>query len=738
MAVMPAAGLLFVVLLQVPGGAASQSASISGRVTDSASGQPLSRIVVTLSSADRATQVEALTDKEGQFEFAGLTPGKYAVDADNDDHVATYLRQPFGAEVEMASGESRTNVDIRMTRALGIEGHVFDPQGEPLRGANVSAIHADGTTPGAHAATTDDLGRYRLFGLPAGRYRVCAAALDAQNTSVFGARPVRTCYPDMSLTSQDSFNIDIHMQPGDASGASVDAMNALGAGDSAESATIRGVVIDKPSGRPIPRAVVRLGFRGPSQSPVDLVAGTNADGTFTFTGLRPGLYDGFATAPGHVPSSVLDRQSSPLVAQKGETLRVSAALPRAYTVTVRLVDGFDMPIYDVGISVRSLDGGGHEPFRQSSDDLGRVRLADLAPGRYIVCAEPAGYGVSMAAVRQQKRDRVLRTCYPSVSSEAEARPVTLGNADLEDLEIRMARGHTPTISGTILDASGAPAPRALVELSKFTTTGVSSSAFAVHADGRFEITNVQPGKYAIEATTTDREAAFVPVSLDDQDIENLVVAMRRTVTVPGRITFDDPTALPSGSGRAPLSLEARLADDRLPNAGSMREATANSNDTFTLEDLFGTRRLDVRNVPSGWYVKAIRYGPKDVTDQPIDFKDDGGTLEIVLSSRGATLSGTVAEVVDERVPRALVFLFRAPLNKDDTPRLAASLTSVSGNFTFGPLREGDYFIVAVPPDTRYPHPEDWDYMAQLAALGERVTLADIDQRTVDLHVVSVR
>jgi hypothetical protein len=29
-------------------------------------------------------------------------------------------------------------------------------------------------------------------------------------------------------------------------------------------------------------------------------------------------------------------------------------------------------------------------------------------------------------------------------------------------------------------------------------------------------------------------------------------------------------------------------------------------------------------------------------------------------------------------------------------------------------------------------------MAQLAALGERVTLADIDQRTVDLHVVSVR
>jgi protocatechuate 3,4-dioxygenase beta subunit len=738
--VVRAAGLLVALFLQVTGAAAPQSAAISGHVTDKGSGQPLPRIVVTLSSTDRARQVETLTDKEGRYEFAGLTAGTYAIEADNDDHVATYLRQSLGADVELAANESRTNVDVRMTRALGIEGRVFDPQGEPLRGANVSATYADGTTPGARSATTDDLGGYRLFGLRPGRYSVCAAALDGPNTpAAFGVRPVRTCYPDMSLTSQDSFNIDIHMQPGEAPGASVDASNPLAAGDSADFATIRGVVIDKESARPIPRAVVHLGFQGASRSPVDLAAETNADGTFAFTGLPPGRYQGFANASGHVPAGLTDRENgSQFTVQKGETVRVSAGLPRAYALNVRLVDTFDMPISGIGVSVRSLGGTGHAPFTQSSDDLGRVRLGDLAPGRYIVCAEPGGYSVSTQPVRPQKRDRLLRSCYPSASDEVEAQPITLGNADLDDLEIRMGRGHTPSISGMILDASGAATSRALVQFSKYTTTGMTARAFEVHSDGRFEITNVQPGAYAMQATG-DREAAFVPIRIDEADIENLVVAMRKTMTVTGRITVDDPsTALPRDSSRAPVVLSARLADDRLPNAGSSLDATANSDGTFTLEDMFGRRRLEVRSVPSGWYVKTIRYNTNDVTDQPIEFKDDGGILEIVLSNRGATLGGTVAEVVDKRMPRAQIFLFRASVIRDDPPRLAASVTSISGNYTFGPLREGDYFIVAVPPDARYPRPDDWAYLAQLAALGERVTVAEQDQRTVDLHVVSAR
>jgi 5-hydroxyisourate hydrolase-like protein (transthyretin family) len=44
------------------------SGTISGRVTEQGSGQPLPRIVVTLVSADR-TPIEEVTDADGRYRF---------------------------------------------------------------------------------------------------------------------------------------------------------------------------------------------------------------------------------------------------------------------------------------------------------------------------------------------------------------------------------------------------------------------------------------------------------------------------------------------------------------------------------------------------------------------------------------------------------------------------------------------------------------------------------------------
>ncbi len=167
--------------------------------------------------------------------------------------------------------------------------------------------------------------------------------------------------------------------------------------------------------------------------------------------------------------------TSDLTVRTGEVLQVSAALPVAYAINVRLVDQFDAPVSGIGVAVRSLDAGRtiatSLAFANSSDDLGHVRVSGMGPGRYVVCAEPTDYGATAPTAQPQKHDRLLRTCYPSTAAEAEAQPVTIGAADIDDLELRMVRGRALSIAGTILDASGAPAPRAAVAFTKYSDTG---------------------------------------------------------------------------------------------------------------------------------------------------------------------------------------------------------------------------------------------------------------------------
>jgi hypothetical protein len=95
-------------------------------------------------------------------------------------------------------------------------------------------------------------------------------------------------------------------------------------------------------------------------------------------------------------------------------------------------------------------------------------------------------------------------------------------------------------------------------------------------------------------------------------------------------------------------------------------------------------------------------------------------------------------VIAHRVDRALVFLLRAPINDADVPHVAASVLSSSGTYSFGPLREGEYVVVAVPSGTPYPQTGEWDRVARLFAAGERVTLVDQEQRTLDLRIAAVR
>ncbi len=514
-------------------------------------------------------------------------------------------------------------------------------------------------------------------------------------------------------------------------------------------AVIRGRVTDMESGAPIARALIRLSNRNAQDQ---RATRTDNGGRYEFAGLTAGEYSGLVLAgehrATHLIGSLATGNRGRILLKEGEVRDdVNVALRRSLAMTVRVVDEWGEPLAGVTLRVRSADTGSEtgQGIMRTTDDRGLLRVYQLPPGRYLVCAEQSSM-FFMERTDASRRDRFLRTCYPSAASETQAQVVQIDKTDLEGIEIRMRLGRTFTISGTVVGANGVVPQSARVSLEKFEPNGSSgTSVTTVDASGNFSVSNVQPGDYAIQASTggpeqpeqrQSLEVGFQPIVVESSDINGLVVTMSKTVDVAGRFVAEDGNLPLPPPGSAGFLVAARLAGDQLRGQGSSRSATVDADRTFRLTRMFGKQMLDVANVPRGWYVKSIRYGGKEIIDVATEFKagTDPSELEIVLSNRGATIAGRVIDERGEPVRGARVVMVptdpaRWSMFSDYVP------ASPTGAFRLGPQRPGDYTVVAVGPSGAMPQPRDRAQFAQLIRVGERITLGENEERVLDLTVV---
>jgi hypothetical protein len=190
-------------------GARAGDGSIRGRVLAADTGEPLRKARVTLAPAGSHAPF-VFTDGEGRYAFANLTAGRYTVAA----HKAGFANAAFGArrltsspiQIEVADGATVDAIDIRLSRAGAISGRIVDNFGDPIEQATVTAqqlvrTHGRFSTTTFATAITDDLGEYRLGGLPAGSFYVSArlaagqmigGVTDAAGMPRFGITAVQT------------------------------------------------------------------------------------------------------------------------------------------------------------------------------------------------------------------------------------------------------------------------------------------------------------------------------------------------------------------------------------------------------------------------------------------------------------------------------------------------------------------------------------------------------------------
>ena len=266
------------------------TAVIRGRVVRS-DGRPLARVIVQIVGAEHRVQRTETTDGDGRFEFTALVADTYTLSGRKPGYLELEFDQRRPADrsrpIALADGETRDGVDLVLPRNGAIAGRVTDENGDPIEGVSVRVLRvvyaADRRllleVPSAQTRQTNDLGRYRLYGIPPGKYIVAASVGVRAGVAGFGYAPA--FFPGGS-------------SPADAQFVPVDVAQDVSGIDFSTRRVrlfrVSGVAKDA-AGLPLAGSMM-LGLRLDNQ-PIGIpptMAFVGGDGTFDFAGVPAGDY----------------------------------------------------------------------------------------------------------------------------------------------------------------------------------------------------------------------------------------------------------------------------------------------------------------------------------------------------------------------------------------------------------------------------------------------------------------
>ena len=157
---------------------------IAGTVVKLAGSEPLKNARVRLlSQDDRAVSREVVTDAGGRFDLKGISPGRYRLVVHRDGFVSQAYGQKKiddpGAILALRANQEIKDLLFRLVPSAVIAGRVINDDGDPMPWVQVNALReayfgGKKTLFPETTVTTNDLGEYRLFGIPAGRYFIRA------------------------------------------------------------------------------------------------------------------------------------------------------------------------------------------------------------------------------------------------------------------------------------------------------------------------------------------------------------------------------------------------------------------------------------------------------------------------------------------------------------------------------------------------------------------------------------
>lgn len=307
--------------LQLPGPgrqAKTGTGRIKGRLLTSDTNTPVRRAQVRISSPDIVPKT-ATTDAEGRYEFRDLPASRFTISASKAGFVTINYGQtrPFeaGKPIELAEGQAIDKADFTLPRGSAISGRILDEFGEAVADAQVSAMRSSWVNgrrrlqSTGRTAQTNDLGQYRIYGLPPGEYYV-SATLRAGSDMTFidgaaGTFVTATTIggPAGPTASEPRSGYAPTYYPGTANGHEAQKISLAVAQDMSSAdfallpvrlARVSGTVIGS-DGRPLEGAMISTAARnsadaGAMMFPMAGSSRTDKNGNFMLNNVAPGEY----------------------------------------------------------------------------------------------------------------------------------------------------------------------------------------------------------------------------------------------------------------------------------------------------------------------------------------------------------------------------------------------------------------------------------------------------------------
>lgn len=459
------------------------AATLTVRVVEDHSGAPVALADIRLiQDGTRHVLEEPETDARGVFLIPELPAGTYRVEIAKPNFVSTTLRLVMKTEPQ--------SITARLIHNAAFAGTVRDQKGNPVPAVHVFALPKNGASgpnppygsmrEGVHAST-DETGRYRLYGLPPGRYLI-AASYGSSTTAVGqtgGGQPVANAgsgvvfYPSTAqpqtfnlMGGEDLRNIDFTL-----------GQSAL--------FSVSGHVDTPPKPGRVWLALA------PSSQPAIAAAAIIAEenGSFRFDGIAPGQYELFAAGPSRARNG------------QGAFLEPNAVFARSQVVVAgQNVDGLALSLQSGRRGMVGVRGGG--PGCAATAKVKLISLEDWAAVLGATVDVAVGQDVPLENLPPAHFDVQVASsgdaCYQSskavldMTAAASDRPVLVNVAPLGSIHGRLKARAQGDIELVLVPES----------FNEETRAGDVLRIELPDAVGGFQFGNVMPGSYRLTAKRT--------------------------------------------------------------------------------------------------------------------------------------------------------------------------------------------------------------------------------------------